>query len=89
MAYRIIATCDKCKKETIQDGKYFSERSAGWQEVKFEISQYEHKTYLFCGDCRKSLGLVKDDPKSTVRIETVADRLFECITEIAAEVQHG
>ena len=89
MAYRVIATCDRCKKEVTQEGGYFSERSAGWQEVKFEISQYEHKTYLFCDDCRKSLGLIKDDPKSTVEVESVADRLFNCISEIVTSNMQG
>lgn len=88
MAYKVTAICDKCKKEETQDGQWFS-KGKGWQEVKFEIAQYENKTYLFCNDCRKSLGLVKEQPNSTVKVETVADKLFDCIAEIVAEQAQG
>lgn len=84
MAYKITAICDRCKKEETQDSQWFSEGKNGWQEVKFEIAQYQYKKYLFCPECRKQLGLIKESPASVVKVETVADRLFDCIAEIVA-----
>lgn len=89
MAYKITAICDKCGKEETQDSERFSLNRNGWQEVKFEIGQYQYKKYLFCSDCRKALGLISEEPKRDVQIETVADRLFTCIAEIALGVQDG
>ena len=83
MAYKITAICDRCNKEETQESQWFNNNN--WQEVKFEIAQYQHKKYLFCPDCRKQLGLIKETPTSVVKVETVADKLFDCIAEIVAE----
>ena len=85
--YRITAICDKCKKEETRDGRYFSESEKGWKEVKFEIGQYDKNTYLFCPECCEALGLYTPNNDSTPHIETVADRLFEFITEIVQEAK--
>jgi hypothetical protein len=85
MAYKITAICDKCKKEEMQEGQWFDKDKNRWQEVKFEISQYEYRNYLFCFDCRKKLGLVKENSTEKVHIETVADKLIGCISEIVTE----
>ena len=87
--YKSTVVCDKCKKEETADGQYFPLDSKGWQEVKFEISQYEYRKYLFCLDCRKELGLFKEDQKSKPQIGTVADKLFEVISEIVANSVSG
>ena len=84
MAYRVTAICDKCKKEETQDSEWFNKEKSGWKEVNFQISQYQYKNYLFCFDCRKQLGLIEESVTSVVRVETVADRLFDCISEIVA-----
>lgn len=86
--YKITGICDRCKKEETIDGKYFP-LGKDWGEVKLEISQYEHKRYLFCKDCRLQLGLLKPETDKTnekPRIETVEEKLFNCISEIVQEV---
>ena len=85
MAYKVTAICDRCAKEETHANKYFNIIKNEWQEVRFEISQYELKVYLFCVDCRKALGLINENSKIPVKVESVADRLFDCISEIVSQ----
>ena len=85
--YKIKAICDRCGKEEEQDGKYFNECKNNWGNVKFEISRYSCKDYLFCLKCRQELGLWKPDKPKTPPIETLDKRLFDCIAEIVAMQQ--
>lgn len=85
MSYKITATCDKCKKEEVQDGKYFTEKRDGYQEVEIKISNYQSKTYLFCADCRKELGLIQVEPtKFGPTVQSVEEKLLNVICEIVA-----
>jgi hypothetical protein len=86
MAYRITAICDRCKKEETQENRYFIGKDQ-WRTVKFEVSQYDYKEYLFCHDCQMELGLIKPATEKPQKVETVADRLFDCIAEIVAETR--
>lgn len=81
---RVTATCDKCKKEAVQTGNYFSERNVEWQKVEIAISQYEHKDYLFCKECRKELGLIRAEGAKRATVESVEERLLNVICEIVA-----
>jgi len=85
MAYKITAICDRCKKEKTQNSQFFSNQSGEFQTIRLKIGQYECKDYLFCLDCRKALGLVKDETEKPPAIESIEDRLFNCIAEIVAE----
>ena len=85
MSFKITATCDKCKKEETQNGKYFAEKKDGYQEVEIKISQYERRNYLFCVDCRKKLGLIEIEPtKSGPTVQSVEEKLLEVICEIVS-----
>lgn len=84
MAYKTTAICDKCKSEVTVNTNHFNEYQHGYRTVKLEISQYSIHTYLFCGQCCKSLGL-NNETKSVESAKTVADTLIDCIAEIVAE----
>ena len=83
--FKLTVICDKCQKAETQDGKYFTENKEGWQEVEIKISQYEMRTYMFCKDCRKELGLIQVEPtKFGPTVRSVEEKLFEVISEIVA-----
>ena len=64
---------------------FFTENKEGWQEVEIKISQYEMRTYMFCKDCRKELGLIQVEPtKFGPTVRSVEEKLFEVISEIVA-----
>lgn len=83
--FKITAICDRCKKEETQNSKYFNERENGWKDVTIQTSQYEKKSYLFCVECQKKLGLWRVDQNSEPKVGSVADRLFDVIAEIVAD----
>jgi len=82
--FKITAICDKCQKAETQEGKYFTEKKDGYQEIEIRISQYERKSYLFCKECRGELGLIKAEGAKEVTVESVEERLLNVICEIVA-----
>ena len=88
--YRITAICDKCKKEETQDRQAFDKDVNHWKVITLEISRHNQKDYLLCPDCQKALGICEPKTNKEEQVETIADRLMECIAEIVAEtVQAG
>lgn len=89
MSYRVTAICDKCKKEETQEGNYiygpqFNKEKVGWGVVEIKISQYNHRNFLLCKECRKELGLLDENERNEPKVESVSDRLFDVISEIVS-----
>lgn len=79
--FRVTGICDKCKRQETNTRVYFD--NYGWQQVKFSISEYEFRNYLFCDKCRKELGLYPDR-RGPIE-DSLSKRLFNVIVEIVAE----
>lgn len=91
MAYRITAICDRCKLEVTQDQERFSnyESETRFQEVTLRVGYKNEKQYLFCDKCCEELGIFKPSTNEIDKVESIGDKLIECINEIIAQQQEN
>lgn len=87
MAIKVIASCDRCKKQVEAVSEWAAEKQ--FYPVKIEISQYNNKKFLLCADCMQKYGLISKWEATKVNdIEqaTVQDQLFDLLRDIAYDV---
>ena len=83
MAIKYIVSCDRCKKQVESISEWKAKKK--FKEITITLSQYNSKNFLLCDECMKKYGLMEDKEVKKIDEQSVQDKLYDLIYEIACD----
>lgn len=83
MAIKVIASCDRCKKQFEAVSEWTARDK--FNRIKIELTQYNSKEFLLCDECMNKYGLMQDKKVKSIDEQRVQDKLYDLIYDIACD----